>query len=182
MIGVQWCDECDAPRFKWSCGGIHDVPSSCYYQTDHTVALRFVADGLAEARRKLAAFAHGSIKGSPHSGARSRRRTHVRERFDQVIGWWARQPTVPRELMVLLREYNNRGRSSQAAGERTSAALPETGRLVDVVLLHSLTEEMKALAEQERAREKPVLPQPAAKPGSWRMVQRPRPDTKSDIS
>ena len=182
MIGVQWCDDCDAPRFKGSCGGLHDVPSSCYYQTDHTVALRFVADNLAEARRKLAAFAHGSVKGSPNSGARSRRRTHVRERFDQVIGWWARQPTVPRELTVLLREYNNRGRRNQVPAVSASAGSSGTGRLVDVALFHSLTEEMKALADQERAREKPVVPKPAAKPGSWRMVPRPRPETRSDLS
>lgn len=182
MIGVQWCDECDAPRFKWSCGGIHEVPRNCYYQTDHTVALRFVAESLREARRKLATFAHGSVTGSPNSSARSRRRTYVRERFDQVIGWWARQPTIPKELRLLLREYNDRAANRQETGSgAASAGSSNAENLLDVALLHSLTEEMKALAEQERSREKPAAAVPTVpRPGSWRMV--PRPQSKTDAS
>ena len=178
MAGLQWCKACDGPRFKWRVRDIEDIPDNCWDCGQEEVEVRLVADSLVELRRALGQWALSDNRTRGNRSSLNRRRAHVRERFDQVIGWWAKQPSRPPEFRKLLRDYKNRGRpqadlarlSLQPAHE---AHGPARQRL-DADRLHELTEQLKSQAEEERTtRENKTPKEPARGPRAWRMLQRP---------
>lgn len=174
MVGLQWCSACDAPRFKWSVRSVDDIPDVCWHCGEVAVEIVLVADGLSELRRQLGDWARGAGRSRGDQGWLNRRRAHVRERFDQVIGWWERQPTRPPELQRLLREYHRGGRLQTEPLEHASDQ--STAERLAPARLHELTEQMKSLAEEERLVRESSKPKPTQAPGAWRMFPRPSGD------
>lgn len=177
MVGLQWCNACDAPRFKWRVRDLADVPEACWYCGQEEVQVRLVADDLSELRRSLGDWARGDRRTRSDESWLNRRRTHVRDRFDQVIGWWERQPNAPAELRRLLREYHNRGRQQIEPPEREARSSEMAGaERLQSTRLHELTEQLKLLAEEERIKRESAKPKGASAPGVWRMFRRPPSD------
>ncbi len=107
----------------------------------------------------------------------NRRRSHVRDRFDQVIGWWERQPNASAELRRLLRECHNRGRQQIEPPEQEARSSEMAGaERLQPTRLHELTEQLKLLAEEERIKRESAKPKGASTPGVWRMFRRPPSD------
>lgn len=174
MVGLQWCKVGDAPRFKWHVRDIEDIPGTCWYCGQEDVEVCLVADSLLQLRRDLGEWARGNRRTGDQSWL-NRRRTHVRERFDQVIGWWERQPNPSPELRTLLKEYHDRGRpQTDAPRQETSRRIEHPqGERLHPDRLHELTEQLKSLAEEERTTRESTKPKGASSPGSWRMFSDP---------
>lgn len=181
MVGVQWCKACEGPRFKWHVRNVEDIPEHCLDCGGDEVEVRLVGDTLTNLRRALGQWALGDDRTSGHASWLNKRRARVQERFDQVIGWWAKQPSQPPEFKKLLREYRNRGRprvdpeaEPGAAHREPGAAHRERGpvrKRLDADRLHELTEKLRAEAEEERkTRETPK--EPVRSTGPWRIMQR----------
>jgi hypothetical protein len=177
MAGLQWCKVCDGPRFKWHVRDIEDVPANCWDCGQEEVEVRLVADSFVELRRALGQWALGDSRRRGDRGWLNRRRAHVRHRFDQVIGWWAKQPSRPPEFKKLWKDYRNRGRleADDSADAATAHRDHEPARQrLDADRLHELTEHLKSQAEEERASRERKEPKEAARaPGAWRMLHRP---------
>lgn len=185
MVGLQWCSACDAPRFKWQVQDVEDVPDVCLSCGQGAVQARFAAERLTELRRALGEWARGEGRSGADQSWLNRRRAHVRQRFDQVIGWWDRQPTRPPELQRLLREYHNRGRPRleppvDPAGE-PDAGLPVDARRLDAERLHELTQHLKSLADEPHDAPEAAIPKEPMRPRrSWGILRRSPPQADGD--
>ena len=146
MIGLQWCSNCDAPRFGWSILSLDEIPTKCWDCGQDAVAVRLTADRIADLRRELGLWALGDQRrraGGAHESV-NRRRSHVQERFDQVLGWWAKNPRRHPELLRLLREYRYRGRVTPEpipSNDADDAPEDYEHSLLDPDRLHELTEQ-----------------------------------------
>jgi len=160
LVGMQWCSACEPPRFKWTVGDIKDVPERrCLHCGKNTIEARFVAEGLAGLRRELGAWALGQGSRASDRAWLSRRRAIVRQKFDIVVGWWSKQPSLPKDAKRALDSYRNRGKpTGSPPTEEVSRPVSTEQRMLDPKRLHDLAEQMKRLAEEERterARAKP---------------------------
>jgi hypothetical protein len=170
MVGLQWCKACDGPRFKWSVRDVDDIPERCLDCGKDQVEVHLAANSLSELRKGIGQWALGDSRPGRHASWLNRRKAHVQTRFDQVIGWWAKQESQPPEFKTLLKEYRTRGRPQYAPPDdaergRSDRASP----ILAADRLHQLTEELKALAaEEKKSREaKAVRPSDEPRSRSW---------------
>lgn len=167
MVGLQWCAACDAPRFRWSVCGRESIPMTCWHCGTEAIEARLVAESLAQLRRELGDWALGAQRrraGWTHESV-NRRRSHVRAKFDTVLGWWIRQPNRDPELARLLTDYHNRARvhvDGNASHEPADAVDQAQPKMLDPSRLHELTEQTRVMAEEARAERK--IKKPRANP------------------
>lgn len=172
MVGLQWCDNCGVPRFRWNVRDLERVREECW-SCGRRVQARFVGDGFADLRRQLSEWAVGGRTQRIPLHAH-RRRDHVRDKFDVMVRYFEKQEDNPPELKRLLTEYHNRGQKAPAwtppavPAEKRNAPLVEPGRL------HDLAEGLRPLAMESRAeRERTKPTEVVGRPGAWKMVPRP---------
>jgi hypothetical protein len=172
MPGLQWCDNCGVPRFRFRVQHVDAISADCW-SCGRPVQARIVGDGFAELRRALGEWAVGGRQGKLPTHLH-KRRDHVREKFDVMIRYFEKQTDNPPELQRLLTEYHNRGRTDEPwtppAGLKERANSP----LVDADRLHQLTDQLKSLAQAGRAEREVTKPlEVSGKRGAWSMIARP---------
>lgn len=180
MVGLQWCKECDGPRFKWQVEGFDDMPEVCVYCRKGGVEFVAVDETLRDLRRKLGNWARGGASDKV-PGWKNRRARRVLERFDRTVGYWNKLDDLSPEIREVLREYHNRGRPQAAHVAPNDPPHDPNAPRLDPQRLHALVEALKAQAERDQQSVPPPKPaEPAPRGRSWGIFNRPLQQPKDE--
>lgn len=149
MLGMQWCENCRAPRFEIPVRSIDDVPTVCAKCGESRICARFVGSNFAELRGALAKWILGPDREGNRHPPTPARLTEARQRFDAVIATLERrEATCSPAWRTALSEYrairHRRGGAEPRCAAPTEESSSSTSTRLGADRLHELIEEARA--------------------------------------